>query len=603
MNRRRLVVGGAVGLVAVAVWATVRVPLAEAMAAGLVAPWFETEVRTFGAAPLDVIDRGFWLTMLLGAIAVVLLARYRHPVRGLLLAPGDALDLAVARIVVFGVLALLPRVREAVSLSSVPAELRRPPAGVPWLLDVIPPDPTLVKVLAVTFVLACLASALGLFTRVSMVVAAVLGLYVLGVPQFYGKVSHYHHLLWIAAVLAAAPSGTALSIDAMRRAWRTQEQQPRPEPSVAYGFPVRVTWLLIAITYLFPGMWKFASAGLEWALSDNLRTVMYEHWTRLDGFVPILPVDQWPVAYQLGGLFTLAFELGFVFFLWRPRARAFAAATGLVFHTINYVFLRLGFVTLQLCYVVFVPWQRLAERVGARLTPGEVHVGDGGARRLLNAVSVLDPVARLRVHAAADGVVTRFKDKESTGWPAVMQAVRLVPLAWPLLPMLALLPDARRRSLLSADAPEISERAPTPVRSVRVVGVVGAILLLGNSYAGVVAATAAWPFASYPTFAGQAVLSPEILFVVRSSGGQPVEVTASDLRQAFTWEKLDGLSRPILNNEPGAESRARALLATATQRGVEVPSAGAVEVYASTPEWTPEGVRSAGKQRVLRFTR
>ena len=41
-----------------------------------------------------------------------------------------------------------------------------------------------------------------------------LGWYVLGLPQTFGKVDHDHHLLWCLFVLACSPCGDALAIDA-----------------------------------------------------------------------------------------------------------------------------------------------------------------------------------------------------------------------------------------------------------------------------------------------------------------------------------------------------------------------------------------------------
>ena len=47
----------------------------------------------------------------------------------------------------------------------------------------------------------------GLFTRTSALFTTVLSFYVLGIPQFYGKVNHYHHLLWFAGILRQADAG------------------------------------------------------------------------------------------------------------------------------------------------------------------------------------------------------------------------------------------------------------------------------------------------------------------------------------------------------------------------------------------------------------
>src|SRR5215211_724723 len=76
---------------------------------------------------------------------------------------------------------------------------------------------------------ALVCSAIGLFTRVSMVVAFAAGFYLLGLPHNYGHVFHFDALLVIAmGILACSRAGDALSIDAWLRG------RARPAPSGEY---------------------------------------------------------------------------------------------------------------------------------------------------------------------------------------------------------------------------------------------------------------------------------------------------------------------------------------------------------------------------------
>lgn len=426
-------------------------------------------------------------------------------------------------------------VREAVEFSALPSALRSRPAGMPWLLDLLPAvSPPVVRPLAIAFVVACLLACVGWWTRAAGVAAVLLGLFVLAVPQSYSKVTHFHHLWWIAAVLAASPCGDALSVDAARRAWRRGHGESLRPPAAAASLPVRITWLLIACTYLFPGLWKYASAGWGWAFSDNLRIIMYEHWTRLEGFTPVLPIDQWPWAYQLGGAAVIVLEIGFLLLVLGRRNRALAAVAGLAFHNANLLFLRLSFATLQVTYVAFVPWSRVFAWLGHRAPIVSISADTPRRLRLVGALLALDPL----------GVV------ESDA------------------------PAGRRRERGRA---AVSRMARHRVAGVAVVGVV---ILSANTLAGLGAVTAAWPFASYPTFAGIARRErAEPIFVLKQPDGASREIGAAELRRLVSWEKLDSMARPIFNEAPDARQRAEALLAAAEPAGLDVPAGTTVAVY------------------------
>ena len=584
--------GVATALAIAFVWLVVRRSLADMIGVGMTVPWFGVPLPTYGADPLAMVDRAALLVMLL-AVAVAVLA-YRRPglVRDFLFAPGSPIDLAVVRIVIFGVMAVLPRVREAVQLSKTPDSLQTPPAGMPWLLDLIPAVPEVVTPLAVAFVIACLLACIGLWTRPAAITAAILGLYVLGVPQFYGKVSHYHHLLWIVAVLAASRCGDALSIDAIRRAWREgADRKDARDPAVAYGTPVRVIWLLIALTYLFPGAWKWVSGGTEWAFSDNVRNIMYEHWTRLDGFTPPLPVDQWPLAYMLGGAAAIVFEVTFIFLLFDRRTRAFAVVSGLVFHAMNFAFMRLSFATLQICYVAFVPWDRLMRRTGTRMEAIEVVAASGRSRRLVASASVVDVFGVVQVGASTGPLMVRVGEVVSVGWAAVRQLNRRLPATWLLLPVTYAVPAGVGERWLVGRA-EPAPAAPTPAPAATPVAVmcVAAVIIGANTLAGVGAVTAAWPFACYPTFGGIATDErDELVLVLRRPGEEDLTLDAAELRRLVSWEKFDGMARPIVRGEDDALERASSLIDVVEGAGIDVPPGTNVEVYRAVRSLRPGG--------------
>ena len=148
------------------------------------------------------------------------------------------------------------------------------------------------------FVVACALALVGAGTRVSAPCAVLLGVFVLGVPQFFGKLNHDHHVLWFAAILAASRCGDALSFDG----WRSGV---RPAPDVAYGLPLRLCWVLVGVVYFFPGLWKAWVAGADWIAGDALRLHMHDKWLELRDFVRLVAcyvtfVDWSPRARRLG---------------------------------------------------------------------------------------------------------------------------------------------------------------------------------------------------------------------------------------------------------------------------------------------------------------
>jgi len=127
--------------------------------------------------------------------------------------------------------------------SSIPPELRFPPPGLHWLLAHLPINETWAWGASVLMLVFCFTAAVGLFTRTSAIACLILGFYVLGIPQFYGKINHYHHLLWFTAILAASPCADVLSIDAIRWSWKRADNESTepPGPANVYALPLRLS--------------------------------------------------------------------------------------------------------------------------------------------------------------------------------------------------------------------------------------------------------------------------------------------------------------------------------------------------------------------------
>jgi hypothetical protein len=272
-----------------------------------------------------------------------------------ILVPGSAIDLAVFRIVLFALAMQASYSRLPQQMAELPSELRAMPTGSELVYGLVPPNATAAQVLTVVMIVVAGSALVGYRARFAASVWVISAVYVMGIPELYGKVNHNHHLIWLAAVLAASPCADALSVDAIRGGARGSTTR-----AISYGAALRSCWLVIGLLYFFAGLWTLATQGIGWASPGNLRPLLHGQWAAVDDFEPLARIDNWPAALVAIGLFTLVFELGFLFCIF-TRAWAVAVIAGAAFHLGTYIVLSISFSTLLIAYVVFIPWARSLE--------------------------------------------------------------------------------------------------------------------------------------------------------------------------------------------------------------------------------------------------
>ena len=216
----------------------------------------------------------------------------------------------------------------------------------------------------------------GLFTRTTLTLATLLSLYLFGLPENLGKVSHFQHTVWFMALLAASPSGEMLSVDAIiaaiRRADRGQVNFEVPRRSALTT--LRYAWILIGLLYLGSGLAKLNATYLyQWVNADNLRHIFWRNWFERriyrPGFAMPLRVDRLPaVILDAWGTGVVALETGFVALVLFRGPRWFLILGGLAFHVVNGMVLGIWFHTLVGGYVCLVDWSSLGRRITRKLT-------------------------------------------------------------------------------------------------------------------------------------------------------------------------------------------------------------------------------------------
>jgi predicted DCC family thiol-disulfide oxidoreductase YuxK len=497
----------------------------------------------------------------------------------------------VFRIVFFGCLFNSINTSEIVWFSQLPPELKFAPTGLGWLLSYLPINQTLAGASSTLLRVFSLTAMIGLFARTSAVLTVILGVYALGIPQFFGKVNHYHHLLWFAAILAVSRCADVFSCDAIRAAWKRADRgivEP-PAASQAYALPLRFVWLLIGIIYFFPGFWKVCLSGFDWAFSENFKLQLHNKWSELDGWMPFFRLDQYPLLYRLSALGAIIFELSFIFLIFFPRLRLLAALGGIMFHSAINTFMHISsFWTLQASYIAFFNWNAIFLRVGRWLYQEEMYlIYDGNCqlcRRTIASLRVFDTFGRVTYVNALDDVALTSHQLDWLDFDAILAdmhvvvqrkawigfsayrvlAARII-LLWPILPLLYVWPIPRigrriyrrvadsRTCSISTPPPEgaglgpvRTHRANQRLRS-RAVMLVGIFLLSINSLCGMVGVYRAWPFALYPPFAILAEAQRESLEIVPlDSSGKTIPFDQQALKQKFSSDRFEGLTSSIL---------------------------------------------------------
>jgi predicted DCC family thiol-disulfide oxidoreductase YuxK len=321
-----------------------------------------------------------------------------------------------------------------------------------------PAPPAILQGLGYVWRFAVALSAIGLFTRASMAVAAVLGFYLLGLPHNFGHVYHFDALLVLALVsLACSRAGDAWSVDAL-----VTSRSARP--SAEYTWPIRMVWTLMALVFLAAGIAKLRHGGAAWITSANMSVILLRSAYHTSDADPITTLGLWVASHawlsRMLAATTVVVELGFITSLISRRARRFFVPAGVALLVGIRIMMGPTFGGFLMANVFWVPWQALGLRV-ARLARGSelslLYDGSCGlctttaaaVRRLdlLGRVAFIDvsgdwAVAAARFpwldHAACltDVHVVTPQGRTAVGFDAYRELATALPIGWLAVPFL-----------------------------------------------------------------------------------------------------------------------------------------------------------------------
>jgi len=342
-------------------------------------------------------------------------------------APPD--DLAVARLVFFGGLALFYARQHFAIWSDVTPALWQPI----WLFDRIgvPVFPApVIAALETIWKLSLITSSVGLVTPVSITTAAVLGTYLLGLPHNFGQTYHFDAVLVLAFwILAFSRAGDAWSADALIRGTRGGE---RPKWNGEYRWPVQLVLVALSFVFFAAGFAKLTRTGLEWITSEHIALLLNRVQYHISDADPLV---NWGVALAgvPGAASLLAFTTVFVettypiaLFSRRLRLPIVLAGIGLIVG----IRLLMGptFEHFLLINAFWVPWSRalrwLRGRIPERRRAGSIihatPIAVGGALDTLPDIAVVVPTCNRAAQLLP--LLDRLMEQECRGfgWEVVI---------------------------------------------------------------------------------------------------------------------------------------------------------------------------------------
>jgi hypothetical protein len=200
------------------------------------------------------------------------------------------------------------------------------------------------------------AAAVGLFTRAATVIAAIFGVFLLGLPNNFGKIDHMDGIVtMILCILCVSFCGDALSLDA-----RAAHKRARRE-SYEYGWPLRLSLAMFTLVFFAAGVSKLRASGAAWMTADNLRYLLLSHVYAHHPPTSLgLMIAQSPWLCRIGAVSTVVLEIAMPLTLFVARLRYPLALAMLLLQIMIALCMGVYFTPYMAAYLVFLPWERWA---------------------------------------------------------------------------------------------------------------------------------------------------------------------------------------------------------------------------------------------------
>lgn len=216
-----------------------------------------------------------------------------------------------------------PQILIAAIAAIVPDQSFFSPAGFAWLRSFT--------------ILAGIACLVGLFTRTSAFLFALGNWVIIAHRYSYADVHHPEAILCIFLMLLAfAPSGDSLSLDAVIKRLRGHRHKPDEKIERAV-WPLKLVHVLLGLTYFSTGLAKLIYGGFQWMNGYTLQQKILTDAVRRDLPLGIWLAQDYTLCLLLS-VYTIWFELFFIVSVFFPGTIWFFLINGILFQAGLYVF-------------------------------------------------------------------------------------------------------------------------------------------------------------------------------------------------------------------------------------------------------------------------
>jgi predicted DCC family thiol-disulfide oxidoreductase YuxK len=248
---------------------------------------------------------------------------------------------------------------------------------------------------------------------------------------------------------------------------RTAAAEKDPAPSGEYTWPIHLIWVISAMVYLEAGIAKLRHSGIRWVTTGTMQTFLAHAYYHVSDSEPLtswglfFARSHWLSSALAAG--SLLIEVSLVLALFSRRARLVLVPGAVALQGGIALFMGPNFYQMMICQAVWVPWDRVVERLAAysrgRKTYALAFDGACGlCRRTIAILRGLDVLRRLEFFDAArqwPNIERQFSDLDrerclaemhvrtpegqiKTGFYAYRALAWVLPLGWFVVPFLYL---------------------------------------------------------------------------------------------------------------------------------------------------------------------
>jgi hypothetical protein len=223
-------------------------------------------------------------------------------------------------------------------------------------------SPQIIQFIADLLLVSMILSAIGLFTRPANIASFLLGFYLFGLPNNFGKVHHLETpLLWFFLIMSFSRCGDAFSINALLA--RRKRAAPAPILSGNYRWPIQLFCCVLAAIYFEAGVSKLRHSGIQWVTSDLMAFYLVRAQYHITDAEPLtnwgLFIARYPILCHFSCAFALLLELAYPLALFNRRARMIIPCGGILMQTGIAVLMGPNFWQLIICQLLWFPLDKV----------------------------------------------------------------------------------------------------------------------------------------------------------------------------------------------------------------------------------------------------